>query len=67
MRFVQKRLKLKKIAKMRNRFEVQREIGLKPIEETPLFPKSRDDFPAVVSALLKIYKNSDTTHRYSAY
>ena len=44
---------------MRNRFEVQGEIGLKPIEATPLFPKSRDDFPAVVAALLEIYKNPE--------
>lgn len=53
-----KKTKIKKIAKMRNRFEVQREIGLKPIEETPLFPKSRDDFPAVVAALCKDLQES---------
>jgi len=43
---------------MRKRFEVQYEIGAKPIEETPVFIKSRDDFPAVVAALLAIYTNS---------
>ena len=42
---------------MRKRFETQYEIGSKPIEETKVFPKSRDDFPKVVAALLEIYTN----------
>lgn len=41
---------------MRKRFEQQLEIGVKPISETPVLLKSRDDTPALVIALLKIYK-----------
>ncbi len=44
---------------MRKRFEQQLEIGIKPISETPVLLKSRDDVPALVSALLAIYKNSE--------
>ena len=44
---------------MRKRFEVQYELGTKPIEETPVFIKSRDDFPPVVAALLAIYTNRE--------
>ena len=41
---------------MRKRFEQQLEIGVKPIIETPVFIKSRDDIPALVMALLTIFK-----------
>ncbi len=40
---------------MRKRFEEQHQIGLKLISETPIFSKSRDDFPAIASALKKIF------------
>lgn len=40
---------------MRKRFEQQHKIGLKSISETPIFLKSRDDFPAVVAALKEIF------------
>ena len=45
---------------MRKRFEPQTVLGIKNIEDTPIFSKSRDDIPALVSALLKIY----TTQKY---
>lgn len=41
---------------MRKRFEQQTEIGIKLICETPVLLKSRDDVPALVVALLEIYK-----------
>jgi len=41
---------------MRKRFEQQLEIGVKLIAETPVLLKSRDDIPALVLALLTIYK-----------
>jgi hypothetical protein len=44
---------------MRKRFEQQLEIGVKPISETPVLLKSRDDIPALVMALLTIYKTPD--------
>ena len=44
--------------KMRKRFEEQFEIGLKPIAETRIFIKSRDDFPAIAAALIEIFKNN---------
>lgn len=40
---------------MRKRFEQQFQLGVKPIPETPVLLKSRDDVPAIVMALLKIY------------
>ncbi len=40
---------------MRKRFEQQFELGVMPILETPVLLKSRDDVPALVIALLKIY------------
>lgn len=46
---------------MRKRFEQQMELGVKPIEETPIRVKSRDDIPALIRALLLIY----TTPRYN--
>ncbi|MDA3893385.1 MAG: hypothetical protein PF517_17110 [Salinivirgaceae bacterium] len=44
---------------MRKRFEQQLEIGVKPISETPVLLKSRDDIPALVMALLMIYKTPE--------
>jgi hypothetical protein len=41
---------------MRKRFEQQLEIGVKPISETPVLLKSRDDIPSLIMALLTIYK-----------
>ncbi len=41
---------------MRKRFEQQLEIGVKPISATPVLLKSRDDMPALIMALLTIYK-----------
>ncbi|MCK5539041.1 MAG: ISNCY family transposase, partial [Bacteroidales bacterium] len=46
---------------MRQRFEQQYKLGFKPILETPVLLKSRDDVPALVMALLEIYK----TEKYS--
>ena len=40
---------------MRKRFEQQFKLGVKPILKTPVLLKSRDDVPALVMALLKIY------------
>ena len=40
---------------MRKRFEQQMELGVKPIEETPVRLKSRDDIPALIKSLLLIY------------
>jgi len=40
---------------MRHRFEQQTRLGVKLISETPLPTKSRDDAPAIIKALLKIY------------
>ena len=48
---------------MRKRFEQQLEIGVKPISETPTLLKSRDDTPALVMALLTIYKTPDYNRR----
>ena len=47
---------------MRKRFEQQLEIGLMPISETPVF-KSRDDIPALVIALLKIFNTPEYNTR----
>ncbi len=46
---------------MRKRFEQQMELGILPIDETPVLEKCRDDVPALVKALLKIY----TTTKYN--
>lgn len=43
---------------MRKRFEQQMELGVKPIEETPVY-KNRDDIPSLVTSLLKIYTTPD--------
>ena len=40
---------------MRKRFEQQLEIGIMPISETEVLLKSRDDVPALVATLLKIF------------
>lgn len=44
---------------MRKRFEQQFELGLKPISDTPVLLKSRDDIPALVICLLEIYNSPD--------
>lgn len=44
---------------MRQRFEQQHEIGLKPISETRILAKSRDDFPALAAALVAIFINNE--------
>ena len=44
---------------MRKRFEQQMELGVKPISETPVLMKSRDDVPAMIRALLEIYNNPE--------
>ncbi len=44
---------------MRKRFEQQFKLGELPISETPVLIKSRDDVPALVMALLKIYKTPE--------
>ncbi len=41
---------------MRNRFDPDYELGIKPIEETPVLAKCRDETPALVAALLEIYR-----------
>ena len=48
---------------MRKRFEQQMEVGLKPIQETPVLQKSRDEVPALVAALVKIFKTSEYNQR----
>ena len=40
---------------MRKRFEQQLTLGIKPISETPVLLNCRDDVPALVFSLLKIY------------
>lgn len=44
---------------MRKRFEAQFKIGVKPISETPVLLKSRDDIPTLVMALLEIYRTPE--------
>lgn len=44
---------------MRNRFEQQTTLGVKLIEDTPVLQKSRDDVPALLKALLAIYKTPE--------
>ena len=44
---------------MRKRFEQQMELGVKPISETPVLMKSRDDVPALIRALLEIYNKPE--------
>ena len=44
---------------MRKRFDPQNKLGIKNIEDTPVFTKSRDDVPALVGALLKIYTTAE--------
>lgn len=44
---------------MRKRFEQQTKLGVNLISETPVMLKSRDDVPALVSALLKIYNTPE--------
>ena len=44
---------------MRNRFDQQTVLGVKLIEDTPVLEKSRDDVPALIKALLAIYKTPE--------
>lgn len=44
---------------MRNRFEQQMELGVLPISETPVLKKSRDAVPALIKALLTLYKTPE--------
>ena len=44
---------------MRNRFEQQTQLGIKLIEDPPVLQKSRDDVPALLKALLEIYKTPE--------
>ena len=44
---------------MRKRFEQQFQLGVRPISETPVLLKSRDDVPALVVALLKLYSTPE--------
>ena len=37
----------------------QTQLGIKLIEDTPVFQKSRDDVPALLKALLEIYKTPE--------
>ena len=46
---------------MRNRFDQQTQLGIKLIEDTPVLQKSRDDVPALLKALLEIYKTPETS------
>ncbi|HED37815.1 MAG TPA: hypothetical protein ENI76_06180 [Ignavibacteria bacterium] len=48
---------------MRKRFEQQLEVGFKSIMETPVLQKSRDDVPALVAALVKIFKTPEYNNR----
>ena len=44
---------------MRKRFEQQLELGVKAISATPYLLKSRDDIPAMVAVLLKIFNTKE--------
>ncbi len=44
---------------MRKRFEQQSRLGVKPISETPVLLKSRDNVPALFFALLKTYNKNE--------
>jgi len=44
---------------MRKRFDTNPELGMKPIEETPVLEKSRDSLQSVVRALLALYDNKE--------
>lgn len=44
---------------MRNRFDQQTTLGFLLIEDTPVLQKSRDDVPALLTALLAIYKTPE--------
>ncbi len=59
---LKKRLILEEIT-MRDRFDTNPELGMKPIEETPVLEKSRDPLQSVVRALLAIYNNKENLHR----
>lgn len=55
MRFDYRKVINQKQSKMRKRFEQQFKLGVKPISTTPVLFKSRDDVPALVIALLKLF------------
>ncbi len=63
MRFAHKKAIEQKDKNMRKRFEQQMEVGLKPIQETPVLQKSRDDVPALVAALVKIFNTPEYNNR----
>ena len=63
MRFARKKANLQKNKSMRKRFEQQLEVGFKSIMETPVLQKSRDDVPALVAALVKIFKTPEYNNR----
>lgn len=48
---------------MRKRFDITPELGMRPIEETPVLVKSRDSLQSVIRALLAIYSNKDYLDR----
>ncbi len=59
MRFASKSGFNLEIEIMRKRFEQQYRLGVKPILETPVLLKSRDDVPALIVTLLKIYSTPE--------
>ena len=52
---------------MRKRFEQQLTLGIKPISETPVLLKCRDDVPAIVISLLYIFNTPKYNKKYSSY
>lgn len=59
MRFASKSELNLEIQNMRKRFEQQYQLGVKPISEAPVLQKSRDDVPALIVTLLKIYNTPE--------
>ena len=47
---------------MRKRFEVQYELGCKPIEKVKIPEKSRDELPPVLRGLQHIYSDPELNH-----
>lgn len=47
---------------MRKRFDTNPELGMRPIEETPVLEKSRDSLQSIVRALLALYSNKEYLH-----
>ena len=52
---------------MRKRFEQQLTLGIKPISETPVLLKCRDEVPAIVISLLYIFNTPKYNKKYSSY